>query len=327
MKIYVVGSSALYYWRNHYETAPIRKSSYPTPLSDCPQSSIELHSAYIQSELFGPHSIHLMVSSDRERFERKKYRYSVCSKLLPDSAFCELSANCCIASPELCLLESAQCLSSYRVLELCMELCGYYALNSNAPRGFLTRNNPLTSIERIQLFVNKMHGVQGIPILEDVLKHAANGSRSPMETRQYLLMCLPRKVGGYGIPRPKLNEQVMLTSKEKQLSGRSYLECDMLWPDKQVVVEYDGHDDHESRESRARDAVKRNILVSQGNTVFSVTGKQICSVSSFDSIVRDIARSINYRIRAFPKDWEIRRNRLRNELFKSMTSFERQRFI
>ncbi len=208
-----------------------------------------------------------------------------------------------------------------------MELCGKYALTSEADRGFVSRDQALSSVENMAQFLGSMGGWFGIPKANAILKYVGNGSRSPMETRQWLLMCLPRRLGGYGIPRPAMNARIELNSEERYRCRRNYLECDMYWADMHVVVEYDGHDDHESRIDRSNDAVKRNTLIARGNTVFTVTGKQICDAEAFDAVVRDIAHSIGYRLKGFPDDWTMRRSLLRKELFKSLSVYEKERFF
>lgn len=327
MRIYVVGSSALHFWRRVPNAERLIENHCAVPLAECAQSPEELQRIAIPQNAFGKAPIHLMVPSPDLRLNRKDYWYSVLSKDLPQNSFCVLNSGICIASPEMCLLGALRYISDVRVLELCMELCGRYTLVHEAERGYISNRKPLTSTDKIRSFAETMRGVRGSAPLLRLLSFAENGSRSPMETRQYLFMCLPKRFGGYGLPRPFLNYPIDITTSQQKYTERDYLECDMVWPDKHVVVEYDGHDDHESRENRARDAVKRNVLVSQGNSIFTVTGKQICQTDVFDEIVREIAQAIGYRLRAFPENWKDRRAALRGELFKTMSQYEIERFF
>ena len=207
-----------------------------------------------------------------------------------------------------------------------MELCGTYALVPESVRGFTSREYPLTTQEELESFLQCIPGSRAARYLDAALGLMQNGSRSPMETREYLLLCLPKRYGGYGLPKPQLNYRIDLGPEERRVSRRRYFECDICWPQQMVVMEYDGHDDHESREDRSRDAVKRNMLLARGYKVFTVTGKQICDAAAFDRLVRDIVADLGHRLKSFPSDWALRRDALRKELFKSLSRYESERF-
>lgn len=207
-----------------------------------------------------------------------------------------------------------------------MEICGRYALVKDHSRGFSSRDYQLASLDAIRSFMQLMQGEPNVPAFEKLIGHIDEGSRSPMETRAFLLMCLPKRYGGYGLPKPSLNMRVPLTQHEQTLARRRYFECDLCWPEERLIIEYDGHADHAERSDRDRDSVKRNVLISKGYTVLTITGGQIRDKRMFDKITRETAKLLRYRLRAFPKDWEEKRAELRRELFASMTRYERDRF-
>lgn len=326
MKAYVIGSSALYYWRRHPLEKATSKNRVPSPLDDSPSSSEELRSIHLERQDLGASPVHLMVPSPEHRISRGQYRYTVESRMLPENAFCLIDAHVCISSPPYCLVQSARVLSKVRLVELCMELCGTYALVPESVRGFTSREYPLTTQEELESFLQCIPGSRAARYLDAALGLIQNGSRSPMETREYLLLCLPKRYGGYGLPKPQLNYRIDLGPEERRVSRRRYFECDICWPQQMVVMEYDGHDDHESREDRSRDAVKRNMLLARGYKVFTVTGKQICDAAAFDRLVRDIVADLGHRLKSFPSDWALRRDALRKELFKSLSRYESERF-
>ena len=208
-----------------------------------------------------------------------------------------------------------------------MELCGRYALNADAVRGFVSRDYPLASIDSVRALLECSQGVHGKKQLLDVCRFVKENSRSPMETREYLLACLPKRLGGYALPTPELNVCIDLSPEERRAAKRKYIECDMCWEKQKVVVEYDGHDDHESREDRYRDALKRNLLIARGYRVFTITGKQILDAQAFDTIIRDIAGSLGYRLKSYPEGWDVRRTRLRASLFASLSDYESRCFV
>lgn len=322
----VTGSTALHYWFHDPQAKNTLDKVEPDPFRDCPTSPAEFHDSDFDGLQLGPRPFRLAVPSADLRISRRLYKYSVCSGHLPESAFRRASENVCIASPEYCLLQSIRVYPRFRFLELCMQVCGKYSFDKEALRGFSTRDYQLATVDSIGAFLVQMKGYPGISAFQKLLCYLVDGSRSPMETREYLFMCLPKRLGGYGLPRPEMNMRIELDDRERHVARRESLECDLCWPDKMVVVEYDGQPDHSNRKDRDRDSVKRNILLARGYSVFTVTGGQICSVYAFDKVVCSIAEQIGHRLYGFASDWENRRAVLRAELFKSMTGYEQERF-
>lgn len=327
MRAYIVGSSALYCWRRDLRANHAIGDFCKGTFSDCIADADSLDALRLSAFDFGPEPLHLMVPSVEMRIRRKRYYSSVWSGRLPAEAFCNHSARACIASPEFCLFQAALCLSRAQLIELCMELCGRYALVLDADRGFVSRDYALATRESVTRLTDAMRGTNCSSQLAHALEHVVEGSRSPMETREYLLMCLPKNMGGFGLPRPLMNGRVKLTKAEQKKAMRQHFECDLLWPEQRVVIEYDGHDDHASRIDRARDAMKRDVLVAKGYTVFVVTGAQIMDELLFEGVVRDVARAIGYRLRAFPRDWAVKHSLLRSELFETLSSCGAERFF
>lgn len=316
-RIYVIGSSALAFWRHAGHATETTEDAVIDPLSDCPTSQEELRAIAIHADCFGKAPLRLMVPSGNMRYSRAAYKYTVESKPLPAGAFLSASKQICVASPELCVIQAAKKLSIPRLLELCMELCGTYALMKESARGFITRNHQLMTVSSLKDFLNRCNSASLNRKLAPWLAYIAEGSHSPMETREHLLMSLPKRIGGYGMPPAVLNMRVDLNDHESALSSRGFFLCDMCWPEQKVVVEYDGQSDHASAKDRADDATRQNILVSRGYAVFVITAKQIYDAREFDSIVKDIAHHLGFRLKSFPDDWAFRRDNLRNELFKS----------
>lgn len=317
MKAYVIGSSALHFWRRCENASSHLSSLVIAPLSDCPRTREELESIQLSAEMFGRPPFRLMTSSMRFRPLRGRYNYSLRTLALPETAFCQVSEDVCVASPEYCLLQSAQAYPRYRLMELCMELCGNYALDATEPRGFVSRSRPLTTLNSIATFLKSFAGEHHVPELDRATKHVQEGSWSPMETCAFMLLCLPKRYGGYGLPRPAMNARVELSKAERAVSARRYLVCDMLWPQQRVVVEYDGNDDHASFDDRAKDATKKNILTSKGYVVFTLTAKQILGVRALDKAACEVAKALRFQLRQFPKSWALRRDELRRELFRT----------
>lgn len=318
MRAYVIGSSALYFWRHSAHASQALKDVVSSPLADCPSSAEDLRTIVIRPSQFGAAPIHLMVPNAAMRYSRNTYNYTVESGKIPENAFRKVGEQICVASPEFCLVQAAEVLSIPQVIELGMELCGTYALSKESDRGFIARDHQLMTVKSLRDFMSKYNKVRLNRKLFPWLRFIAEESHSPMETREHLLMSLPKRLGGHGLPRASLNMRIDLTRSEQVLAARSFSLCDMCWPAKKVVVEYDGQEDHASPQDRASDATRQNILVNKGYDIFVITGRQIYNADEFDSIVKNIARRLGFRLKNYPGDWTVRRDGLRKELFKSV---------
>ena len=318
MKALVTCDSALWYWRNANDFPRTLTRRFDGPISDFEQEGSDLDSIIRESAMFGSLPIHLMSTRASCRPQKNRFVYHICSKPLPSHAFCRASNSILIASPELALAQMAKSKSLPQIAELFMEFAGYYALRQNEKRGFASRRSSLVTRASALKMMTETMGKRSFSRVSSILAYAAEGSRSPMETRQYLLAFLPKRFGGYGLPAAQINAVIELNVADQRKVDRKHIECDLYWPEHGVAIEYDGDIDHASFESRSNDATKRNLLQSQGKRVFTVTARQILDVAAFDTIMYDVAQAIHFRLRDFPADWESRRDRLRNELFESM---------
>ena len=319
MKVYVTGSSALWYWRHDAQCLSTLEHPATDLFADCPAKSAELEAIDLNAEQFGHGPIRLMVANTKQRVLKHRYSYSVRTVELPERSYYEAGESTCVASPELCLVQAAGVYTFAQLMELCMEFTGKYALDHEAPRGFTQRATPLTTIERVRGYIGCLAKERGTAKLREALAYIEEGSRSPMETREYLLAFLPKHLGSYGIPKPEVNARINLNSREQEIARRAYLECDLFWPEHRVAIEYDGDPDHASFDARSRDAKKRNALLTHGICCFTITAREILDADAFDSVMREVADELGFRLQGFPKDWKERRDKLRTELFKSMS--------
>ncbi len=318
MKVLVTCDSALWYWRNANDFPRALMRRCDDTITDYLQDDDALDGIIRDSAMFGSLPVHIMSTSATRRPRKGRFVYHVCSKPLPPGAFCYASNSALVASPELSLAQLAKAKSLPQVAELFMELAGHYALRQDERRGFVSRKAALITRSSALDMMRIVMGKRNYERTASVLAYAAEGSRSPMETRQYLLAFLPKRLGGYGLPAAQVNAIIELGNAEKRETGRRHIECDLYWPEHDVVIEYDGGIDHASFERRSNDATKRNVLQAQGKRVFTVTARQILDVNAFDAVMQDIARAIHFRLRDFPADWEARRDKLRKDLFESM---------
>ena len=118
-----------------------------------------------------------------------------------------------------------------------------------------------------------------------------------MESVLAMLLCLPNKLGGYGISAPRLNYRVDIPKSMRKLADRSHCACDLCWPDVHLCLEYDSDLHHADPERRRSDARRRNTLLSLGFTVVTVTYDQVADSASFNRLARQTAKQAGKRLR------------------------------
>lgn len=204
--------------------------------------------------------------------------------------------------------------------ELACELCGEYALAPQTDAGFVKHGQGLTR-EELLAYVEALgwdsyHHREGYR----AAKMAATGAKSPLETTVYLLLCLPARLGGYGIPRALLNPWLdadcnVVAGKE----SKGDLRPDLYWPKARIDVEVHGFDFHVSEkagtEKRMDDIDRELRLKDRGVDVRTLTIRQIRDVEAMDELARHILQKL-WMSRRMPSgpQWEKRRDSLRSRI-------------
>lgn len=273
--------------------------------------------------------VDIMTSRTGWRPQAPERRCHAMSAPLPAGSFYWVAPNIAVASPEVVFLELATALSQVRLLRAGFELCGTYSTGSyertlggetgpDMPGG-LARRLPLTTSERLRDHLGRIAGrPHGLGAAVWAAGRVLDRSASPAETSSALLLCLPRRLGGYGLPRPQLNRRVDVPEPLQPMVGKRYLVCDLYWEGARLDVEYDSDTHHLDSLRAAADARRRNALESLGIGLVSLTTRHLYDAGLFDKAARQMARALGSRQRdRGAYDWEGRRSRLRAELLGS----------
>lgn len=236
---------------------------------------------------------------------------------VPRGSFAQVAPGVLAPSPELCFIQAARTLTRVELVRLACELCGYYALAPHPGEEFAACP-PATSVAYLQSFAQAARavGMRGATDALWALNYALDGSASPMETVCIMLLCLPYRLGGYGLPLPVLNQALSLPVNRKQLTARDNHRCDLYWPAFGVVLEYEGKKGHTAIASVDRDSRRDNALAGNRALVIKVTQQQLYDVDAFDLVARQLMGIMHRRLRtnACDYDWNDRRGDLRMQL-------------
>lgn len=236
-------------------------------------------------------SVHILVSRKHRARPSAPFLVHSSSGIHPKGFILVIEGDLCITSPEYTILQAAQYHDEIGLLLLAQEFCGCYSIQRD---GQLLMRHPLTSSRMIEDAAEKMADMKGVTKLRKILPLIIDGAGSPRETAVALTMCLPKRYGGYGLPRPVLNKSLDLESGTLIWGkGNAF---DLVWEKSRVVIEYDGREAHKSPEQQDRDNARRNALVVAGYSPFVVTEERLRDIGHMYAIAKASADALGFRL-------------------------------
>lgn len=219
------------------------------------------------------------------------------------------------------------------------ELCGTYALSEDAD-GFVVKdwNDRCTSARAVSHFAELAlsRGVRGARRAARLSSLLATGSHSPAETNVYLLLCLPKRHGGYGLTKPLMNPALKLSSNgfrllstEKNRDASPFdpvRRPDLFWSKSRIALEYESDMAHSGKEKLVGDSKRRCDLEKAGIHVLTLTSRQLYNERVFDKMARTLIRLTGGRQRGEDLGERFKRLELREKvLFDGKQDHARQR--
>ncbi len=323
MKTFLSHESALAYWREHF---PLDSDLGPATSVEgterCASRATDVIGSVPEEFVKPGRPIDVLVFSEKERRRSKSVACHSWETRLPAEAF-HHSRGVYVSSPEFVFLQMAQQLTFAQLVALGCELCGTYVLlpeNVSHP-GSLDempkRLAPLTSIARITSFLESTDRATGKVKAMRALKYMVEGSRSPMETMVYMLLCLSVMEGGYGLPKPEMNADIPLDLEALTIAQRQHCQGDLCWPYHKLDIEYHG-EVHVGAAQMKSDVGRELGIEHMGWRVMTVTGPQVFNADRFETVAKEAASRIGKRLRTRVFDATPQRNRLRHELERWM---------
>lgn len=239
------------------------------------------------------------------------FRRFECSASLPPDSFMRIDQNVLSCGPELTFVRMANHLSFAELVALGCEYCGTYVLGSSY-RKTNYGLNPLTSVRRIQQYIERIPSISGISLARDAARYIVDGSASPMETALYITLCLPSVRGGYGLPKPKLNHAIRLNENAKNVYLHDYCKCDLYFERANLDLEYHGAEYHLGKTDD--DNARAYALEIMGCRSLAISKAQFNDVVSLSQIVREIAKAHGKKPRKDRMLWTEARDNLRKDL-------------
>lgn len=302
VKVFVSHDTALNYWRYHF--SPDMEIGMPAqvrPGESCAYTKKDVLGCFPELYDDPEKPIHVLVLGERMRRPSHRVTCHQWTGGLPEGAF-HGWGDFRVSSPEFLFLQMAPSLTVSQLVALGCELCGTYIL---VPREVVLpgafdeypeRVAPLTNIDRITSFLESAGSAGGVKKARRALKYVAEGSRSPMETRTYMQLCLPAMLGGYGLPKAVLNPDIELDEEARRIADQRNCWGDICWPKKQLDVEYNGGV-HAGVAKMRRDAGRVLGIEHMDWRVITVTSPQVFSIGKFEVVAKEVADHIGHVLR------------------------------
>ena len=309
--LFISHKSALVFWRSNPSWYILEGGERDIrSLKNCACTTKDFASFDVPESEFGPHPIDIMVPASSSPRCPAEFNPHKSQLQLPHHALYPLWDGVFVVSPELCFVQMCQDLSFVAALELGMELCGSYALRPGSAEGMAQRDYMLVDADALRRHTQSWEQLYGVKMARKAARYLASGSASPMETKLYLLLCLPLQYGGYNLGKPELNPEFDLTAEEMSILKRTKVKPDILWRKEKLVVEYDGRQHEETGQSEY-DAIRKTILESRGFTVRQVKRHQLYSPLAFDKFASSLGAYLGVRKRPVTNKHTFAREQLR----------------
>ena len=312
--LFVSHDSALTYWRTNPPWYVLEGGDRDIrSVRNCARTVEEYRSFNVPESEFGQAPVDILVPASSPPRCPDCFKPHKQSRQLPHHALYPLWDGVFVVSPELCFVQMCKSLSFVEALELGMELCGTYALRPNGVEGMAQRDYTLIKPHSLRRHIESWEGMNGLRTARRAAKYLVEGSASPMETKLFLLLCLPLQYGGYNLGLPELNPELGLTLQEMEIVRRSSVKPDMLWRQKRLIIEYDGRQHEEERQSNY-DAMRKTILEGRGYTVRQIKRQQLYNPLAFHDFARSAGSFLGVRQRSSAVKHQLARENLRAAL-------------
>lgn len=186
------------------------------------------------------------------------------------------------------------------------------ALEQPEPLQFWSLDRPITCVDDLRSYLHDARKLSGYSNAMKALRYVQEGAVTPMESYLYILLCLPKEMGGYGLVPPRFGGTFDASNMGMGSApdiGGPYRAYDLIWPWKHLAMEFVGDEPISSTERRALCA-ERTL----GIDVICVTTAQIQDPDTFDEAVRLLAKRLGETLPSPNKTFLTHRNRMRERL-------------
>lgn len=309
MAIFIGHKTALAYWRTH-------DRSWAQPISQAaPQENNSPYYSQMDTGIlwkFGidEKPVSILVSCKANMRKSQNLSPRIWSGKHLSRSFYKIAQGLYVSTPEATFLQLGKESSLIQLITIGYELCGSYGLSAQSDSGFL-RREPRSNPQLIERYLEKCDGIHGVKAAKRASSYIAKGSASPMESLLSMLLCLPRSLGGFGLPRPELNFPI-----ETNEGGVLMRRCDLCWPDQRFALEYDSDTFHSDASKLHLDSSRRSTLEKAGIHVVSVTKNQVFDRGQLFNLATIASKRLGKRLSPTPFNFSQKQDEIYHAAFK-----------
>ncbi|MBQ9004967.1 MAG: hypothetical protein IJ092_01190 [Atopobiaceae bacterium] len=233
---------------------------------------------------------------------------------VPDGAYTVNKEGVRYCTPEFTFLLMARLLDVEELALFGLELCGSYVIDKSDPRGFVADTVPQTTVAKLRAFLDGCQGAPGVQVARRALKWVVDRSASPMESMLVLLLCLPRHMGGYGLPLPELNVSADELRGLKASKNGPF--ADLIWRLARFALEYDSDLFHTGKDRIERDSKRRAFFEEMGIRSISVTNMQVNDSTELARIAKIVSKALGKKFHSVSLELKRRNASLRRRLYE-----------
>ena len=240
--------------------------------------------------------VHVLVFDRNHRRTSHFHEAHAWTSDVPDGSLLDLGTGAFVSSPSFTFLQTAAMHSLVDTVAYGMELCGSFSFDPLSDRG-MRKRVPLVTLGQLRAYLSHARTCSGYKQACKALDYIVEGAASPMEATDEMLLCLPYRYGGYGVPKPEMNELIELDESAVRIAKRSVCFADLCWMEQKLDVEHHGKHDHDDESGFLSDRARTMALENMGFEVIEITNEQVRDIEVFESTAIRIANKLGKRIR------------------------------
>lgn len=232
----------------------------------------------------------------------------------PKGSFFDDARGFMVPAPELLALLLGREMPPGRLLMIAAELAGFYVPMESG----LIAAPPLMTTDSIAEYLESLRSYRraagcrmprGFASAASLCSLPLGRAASPAEAALAYLLCLPRKMGGYGLPRPELNRRIVV-------DGAPYV-CDLSWNGGSCLLEYQGGI-HGQEARSATDMRKGNVLRGSGRTLLEAGSRDLMSITGMDRLAGLLANALGCSLATWSPEERAIQVELRAEVLSAL---------
>jgi len=164
----------------------------------------------------------------------------------------------------------------------------------------------VATLRNLTRFADKNPSLPGAKDAARALRFAMDDCAFPTQLKAVAALCLPRRLGGFGLTQPRLNHRLELSDAGAVLLRRPDTSCDLYWPDAKLVLDYCGPQHHSRKCSEARASRRRSALESSGCQVITLRDEDFATTDALNDLGKRVLKAMGVRQGAKPKEYAAR---------------------